>query len=306
MLEKRFRELKPNVSERTIKTYATNIRRLRKVDKHLDYRPISAYLKSLKPSIASNLLTAVIVFEGKERFGDLYRTLNQLTEERRYQQRFTSAELDSWVTVQKIREGIRRAKFEVDRLQLLTVKKHKSHHLQILVGYLLLRFYNEMHWRADIVSVRLGKHTGQNYFYAGKFYLNKFKTSRKFKERGLLPLIYTPSPSLAKLIRQYLAVREAQDMSHDYFLFNKSKRPVQRSAFYDLMTRVTFKYIGKKLSVSMLRHIYATEFLAGDPSLAAKQKMLRGYMQLSLDTFESYARRGDDGKLATGPTPHFP
>jgi hypothetical protein len=170
---------------------------------------------------------------------------------------------------------------------------------------MLLRLYSELHWRADIVSVRLGKHVGKNYFYMGKFYLNTFKTSKKFKSRGLLPLIFTPSPSLAKLIRQYLEVRKAQKFDHDYFLFNKSGRPVQRSAFYDLMTRTTFKYVGKKLSVSMLRHIYITEYLAGNPSLAAKQKMLRGFMQLSLDTFESYGRRAPDGRLVSTPkSPH--
>ena len=301
MLEKRLLVLKPNVSDRTIKTYATNIRRLRKIDENLAYQPISAYLKTLKPSLASNLLTSVIVLEGNERFGKLYQTLNKLTEEQRYNQEFTNRELDSWSTVRQIRDGVRRARFDVDRLELLKAKKHKSTHLQILTSYMLLRLYSEFHWRADIVSVRLGKVTGHNYFYMGKFYLNSFKTSKKFKARGLLPLVFTPSPSLAKLIRQYLDVRKAQNLDHDYFLFNKSRRPVQRSAFYDLMTRTTFKYIGKKLSVSMLRHIYITEFLAGNQSLADKQKKLRGFMQLSLDTFESYGRRGPDGRLVTGP-----
>ena len=49
----------------------------------------------------------------------------------------------------------------------------------------------------------------------------------------------------------------------------------------------------------MLRHIYATHFLASDPSLSEKRKFLNGMMQLNLETLESYARRGDNGKLVT-------
>ena len=301
MLEKRFRQLKPNVSVRTIMTYSANIRRLRKIDKDLNYQAISSYLKTLPPMQAVNLLTSVVVFEGKERYGDLYKTLCKLAEEQRYSQKFSKAELDNWTTVSKFREGIRRCKFDVDRLQLLTVKKRRPTHLQILVGYILLKFYNEFHWRSDIVSVRIGKHTGNNYYHAGQFYLNSFKTSKKFKQRGLLPMIYTPSQSLSKLIRKFIEVRNAQNMKHDYFLWNVNMNPMSRDGFYAYMCRLTFKYVGVRLSSNMLRHIYATEFLAGDPTLQEKQNILRGMMQLSLSTFESYGRRNENGKLAAKP-----
>ena len=301
MLEKRLRTLKPKVSDRTILTYATNIRRLRKISPNLDYGEISQFLKTKSPSQAANLLTSVIVLEGRERFGELYKTLNQEAEDVRGNQNFTNSEINNWVTIRQIRKGIERAKFDVNRLGLLEARKHKQPHLTILIRYLLLKFYNEFHWRSDIVSVKVGKHTGENYFHNGKFYLNKFKTSEKFRKRGMLPLVYTPSRGLGLLIKKFLAVRKAQGIEHDYFLFNRSLKPVKRSAFFELMSRATEKYIGKRLGSSMLRHIYATNFLAGDPTLKQKKKFLHDMMQLSLETFESYARRGKDGRLATKP-----
>lgn len=300
MSRERFRKLKPHVSERTITTYVTNIKRLRKIDKNLEYGPISQYLKTMKPQAGANLLTAVIVLEGHDRFGKLYKTLNQEAESVRYAQKFTDREYNNWVTVRQIREGIRRAKFDVDRLNALKPVKHKRPTITTLIQYLLLNMYQELHWRSDAVSIKVGKHTGENYFHDGKFYLNKFKTSRKFKQRGLLPVVYTPSRSLGKLIKQYLAVREAQGVDHDYFLITRALKPIKRSAFFEIMTRATFRYVGKKLSTSMLRHIYATHFLASNPSLIDKKKFLHGMMQLNLDTFESYARR-IDGKLAANP-----
>ena len=301
MLAKRFRELKPNVSDRTIQTYVSNMKRLRKISPTLEYEAISQFLKTKSPQQAANILTSVIVLEGRERFGKLFKMFLSEAEAMRGSQSFTKSEINNWATIRQIREGIRRAKFDVDRLQLLEPKKHKPHDLTTLIRYLLLKFYNEFHWRSDIVSVKVGKHTGENYFYDGKFYLNKFKTSRKFAQRKLLPLVYTPSRGLGALLKKYLAVRKAQELDHDYFLFNRSLKPVKRSAFFELMSRTTEKYVGKKLSSSMLRHIYATHFLANDPTLKEKQKFLRDMMQLKLETFESYARRGNDGKLATNP-----
>ena len=71
-LERRLRELKPDASVNTIKTYRNNILRLRRISPTLDYPEISNYLKKLSPTIARNLLTAVIVLEGRERYGKLF------------------------------------------------------------------------------------------------------------------------------------------------------------------------------------------------------------------------------------------
>lgn len=299
MSRERFRKLKPDVSERTIMTYVTNTKRLRKISPTLDYGIISEYLKAMKPQQAANLLTAIIVLEGPDRFGKLYKTFNKEAESVRYNQQFSNREYNNWATVREIREGIRRARFDVDRLEALKPVKHPRTTLTMLTQYLLLRMYEELHWRSDAVSIKVGKHTGENYYHDGKFYLNKFKTSRKFKQRNMLPVVYKPGRSLAKLIKQYLAVREAQGVDHDYFLFGRTLQPIKRSAFFEVMTRATKRYVGKKLSTSMLRHIYATHFLASDPSLSEKRKFLNGMMQLNLETLESYARRDDHGKLVT-------
>ena len=290
MLEQRFKQLKPNVRPATIKTYAANVRRLRKISPTLEYHAIAQYLKQMTPTSASNLLTSIVVLEGRERFGRLFEELIADADKMRGSQTFTRAELANWSSSRAIKKGLERAKFDVQRLGLLEVKKHKAHPLQTLVQYLVLRFYSEFHWRSDLVSIQIGKHTGKNYFHNGIFIMNDFKTSRKFKDRGLLPLIFTPSRSLAQLLRKYIEVRNEQNIDHDYLLFNKSMKPIKRDTFYKFLTRATFKYIGKKLGTSRLRHIYITEFLSGNPSLRAKQKMLRGMMQLSLEMFESYGR----------------
>ena len=290
-LEKRLRLLKPKVRPTTIRTYATNIRRLRKIDSNLEYGPISQYLKSLAVTNALNLLTAVIVLEGRERYGVLFDSLAESANKVRGSQEFTPAEREAWTSSKEIKKGIARAKFDVDRLKLLEPKKHSRANLHILIQYLVLRFHAEFQWRSDLPSIRIGQHRGENYYFGGKFIMNKFKTSKHFARRKLLPLVFTPSRSLNNLLQQFLEVRAAQGIKHDYLIFNRSLNPVRRDAYFKLLSSTSFKYIGKKFGASQFRHIFTTEFMAGNPTLQEKQKKMRGLMQLSLETFESYSRR---------------
>ena len=253
---------------------------------------MSQYLKTLPVVNALNLLTSVIVLEGRERYGVLFDDFSEAAHRVRGSQEFTPTEREKWTSTKDIKAGIKRAKFEVDKHDLLTPKKHSRKNLHTLVQYLVLRFHSEFHWRSDLPSVRIGKHRGENYYYNGQFYMSNFKTSGYFRKRRVhLPLIFTPSRSLAKLLRQFLEVRAAQGIEHDYLLFNRSLKPVQRNAYYKLISNATFRFIGKRFGSSLFRHIYVTQFLSKNPSLQEKQAKLRSLMQLQLSTFESYARR---------------
>jgi hypothetical protein len=287
-LEKRFRQLKPKVKPKTIKTYATSIRRLRKVSPNLDYEPVSQYLKKLSVSNALNLLTAVIVLEGRERYGRLFDQFAEDAFRARNSQQFTPAEREKWTSSAEIKKAIERIKFEVQKHDLLTVRKHPPRKLRYLVQYLVLSFHAELQWRSDLPSVLVGRHRGKNYFFNGKFFLNQFKTAKFYRK---LPAVFTPSRKLGKLLRQYLEVRAAQELDHDALLFNTKMKPIKRNAFYKFLMSTTKQFVGKGFGVSMMRHVYVTEFLAKNPSLLEKKNKLKQMMQLRVERLESYARR---------------
>ena len=213
MLRERFKKLRPHLKDSTIGTYVSSIRRLKKIDKNLDYAPISNYIRQLPVNIGVSILSALIVLEGRHRFGRLYDGLIDDASKLRGQQRFTKTELQNWSSSKEIREGIRRIKFDVDRMDLLSrPRSMKPSEFAVLQQYLVLRFYSEFHFRSDLVSIRLGKHIGQNYLYGGKIYLNKFKTADKFAAQQKLPLTYTPSRGLGTLLRKFIDIRERQDI----------------------------------------------------------------------------------------------
>ena len=294
-LTRRFRELKPKASELTIKTYKNNILRLRRVSNDLRYPEISNYLKKLNPVIARNLLTAVIVLEGRARFGPLYDGLIAEARNLRGTQTFSQAERSNWSSVKAINAGLARAKFDVDRLRLLETRKLNGKEYQILQTYFVLRFHSEFHWRSDLASIRIGHHPGENYLLNGKFYLNKFKTAKHFARKKLLPLVFTPLKGLGTLLRKFLAVRAAQDLGDtDYLLTNRKKQPFTRSAYQKFLASGSYRYVGKRLGPSMWRKIYVTDYLKLNPGLSKKKKKMREMMQLSLETHESYARMNLD------------
>ena len=291
-MEARFRKLKPNLRESSIRTYAANVRRLQKVDKHLDYGPISTYLKQLPVSIAVNLLTALIVLEGRTRFGGLYDDLSRDAEKIRGNQRFTPSELKNWTSSLEVKKGIKRIKFEVEKLKLLLEPRPlKSNEFQILQHLVVLSFYHEFHFRSDLVTIRLGHHKGQNMYKNDTIYLNQFKTDKHFARRGLLPLKFTPSRGLKALLRKFIYIRSLQkEIDHDYLICNRSWKPFKRGTFYKYISGITWRYIGKRFGTTMMRHIYISEFLNTNPSLEARKRFMYGMQQLQLETQEAYRR----------------
>ena len=290
-LAARFKKLRPHLKDSTVRTYVSSINRLKKVDKHLDYAPISNYLKSLPVNTATSVLSALIVLEGRERFGRLYDSLVEDNEKMRGHQRFSDAELKNWTSSKEIKEGIQRIRFEVTKLGLLDrPRKLNAKEFQILQHLLVLTFYSEFHFRSDLVTVRLGKHTGENYFHGGKLYLNKFKTAKQFKTRGLLPQIFTPSRRLGALLRKFVDIRKRQDIKHDFLICNMKWKPFKRDTFYKYLSGITWKYIGKRFGTSMLRKVYITEFLAKGPGLHERKKFMYSMQQLSMEQQEEYRR----------------
>ena len=100
--------------------------RLRRISSSLNYPEVSNYLKKLNPTIARNLLTSVIVLEGRERYGRLYDGLITEARELRGTQTFSQAERANWSSVKAINAGLARAKFDVDRLRLLETGKQRG------------------------------------------------------------------------------------------------------------------------------------------------------------------------------------
>ena len=105
-LRRRFREIKPNATNSTIRVYAAGMRRLYKVSEKLDYHEIANYIRPMSATRARTILTLLIVFEGRERFGRLYDGVIHEAAQQEGNQRFSEAEYANWTNTKAINSGI--------------------------------------------------------------------------------------------------------------------------------------------------------------------------------------------------------
>jgi len=92
-----------------------------------------------------------------------------------------------------------------------------------------------------------------NYYKAGKFYFNRYKTADKYG----LQVIDVPK-DLQTLLKKWMKMNDT-----DYLLFSSNRQPLSSPQ----INRILNKVFQKRVSVDMLRHIYLTNHYKNIPAL---------------------------------------
>ena len=116
-----------------------------------------------------------------------------------------------------------------------------------------------------------------NYYKAGKFYFNRYKTARKY---GLQTL--DVPKELQVLLRKWIKMNDT-----DYLLFSTNKKPLSSPQINRILNKV---FDGLHISVDMLRHIYLTDLYKHMPALKDMEKTANE-MSHSLSTALTYIKR---------------
>jgi hypothetical protein len=98
-----------------------------------------------------------------------------------------------------------------------------------------------------------------NYYKAGKFYFNRYKTADKYG----LQTIDVPK-DLQALLKKWIKMNDT-----DYLLFSSNKKPLSSPQ----ITRILNKIFGRKISVDLLRHFYLTNYYKDIPKLSQMEKL---------------------------------
>jgi hypothetical protein len=115
-----------------------------------------------------------------------------------------------------------------------------------------------------------------NYYKAGKFYFNKYKTDSTYG----LQVIDIPKP-LDKILKKWNKIN-----INDYVLYSTNGNRLSSPQ----ITRILNKVFGKNVSTSMLRHIYLTDVYKDVPALEKMQKLATS-MSHSVATAMEYIKR---------------
>ena len=99
-----------------------------------------------------------------------------------------------------------------------------------------------------------------NYYKAGKFYFNRYKTAAKYG----LQVVEVPQ-NLQTLLKRWIKM----NTESNYLLFSSNKNPLSSPQ----INRILNKIFGKNISCDVLRHVYLTNYYKNIPKLTDMEKL---------------------------------
>ena len=281
---------KPDLSPNSVITYVAHIKRVRIHAPELSGKKVLKYLDGLKPHIANQLISAVVA--RYPRFRQHVTRYRKLAEKYRDEnaQKGTEKQRENWTSIASIKRAVRLMRRELKQFGF-------TRDSRLTMAFLSWSIMLEHTMRNDLPSLKIAetsKDAGgpENYYVVslGQIWLNKFKTAKAFKRRGLLPLKLQLKKPLKLLIMRYLRSRK----DSNFLISQPDGRPFSKSAFRNLLLNSSKKYLGVKIGSTQMRHIVLSEFLAKDPSLLQRKSMARSMQQIKLETQLSYQIRDID------------
>jgi len=290
-LEKRIKKTR-TIKEISLKTYIRNLNNLYEIVEDgedfdsltwlLDYEKIYDYLETLTTTTKKNYYTAILVAlstnpkisaQVKDLYeDDLNMSADEYMEEMKTQ-KLTPKQEKNWVRLSILQEIVK--KRGVDATKLLEKPDWNTRDFQKFQLYIIGLLYTEIEpMRNDYADMKVitkmewsklsskDKSEGDlNYIVVDKdgdfhFNINTYKTDKTYGER-YLPV--EPNSTLSNAISLWLERNKT-----GWFLITRDRRPLNPNVLTKAINRVFEPDTGKKISSTLLRHIYLSERYVAD------------------------------------------
>ena len=256
-------ELFNNISASSKKLYTHNLKKLNQDQeiKNLNFlknkENILEQLESKKPNTKRTYLISIVSAvknsenkQIKKLYEYYYPMLEQLNKELLDNTKKTDKEVDNWISEEELKEVIENCDAIIEEIK--TKRKIDDKQYEALLNCLILSLYTKIAPRRslDYIEMVVSKpeeNQTTNYYYQGKFYFNRFKTQRKYKQQ----IIDIP-PSLDQIIKLYMKFKKGES---NKLLINVKGVGFKTST--DMSNRLN-KIFGSKVSSSMLRKQFLT------------------------------------------------
>ena len=310
-----IRVYKPLLKDNSLDVYLRNLKivyqQLKKTDDlptDIDflnsYTKINAFIDTMKPNTRKGYLTSIIVASlayNNQQLYDIYnpiyeKTINEINKQISTQTKSTT-QTENWETLDNLHKVLISYKNTLDDKGIFDltdtdISKADFKLLQkYVVGMLYIGSADNPPLRLDYAPMRVlsrnvyndisidDQHinylviTGKN---KKEFVLNDYKTMGAYGQK-IIPV----SPIVNKVLNVWLHYNTG-----DYLLVNSKNHVLTSNGLTKLITS-TFEPTGKKISVSMLRHIFISEMFPAD---AEKRQKIADLMAHSVNTQTDYAK----------------
>ena len=273
-LKEYLKSKRPNLSTGSLSTYKSILSNLyskfhngEKKDVDIkffsnNYKEILNHLKDIDPVKRKTTLSALVVICDddickyyREPMMDDIKTAKSIAVE----QKMTDKQKDNWVTQDQVREKYNdlydslKLKLVSKKIDAKTLNDFSDLLLLALTSGIFIPPRRSLDW-AEMMVKGYDKKT-DNYILKGKFYFNKYKTSKTYGTE----IIDIPA-DLQVLLKKYISYLPS---SQEYLFVNGKGGKIT-----SVKVAITLnKIFGKNVSVNNLRHSYITEKYKGMPAL---------------------------------------
>jgi hypothetical protein len=277
---------RPKLSVSSLKTYVSILSNIyKKMRGHDgiswfsdDSKKVLEYMDTKNDQTKKTSLSALFVLTGKQEYKDVMTTVMNAVNLKYKEQKKTPKQEDNWMTSEEIK-AVYDSQHENALLMLSTKKKFDDGKF---IEYLLVAFLSGVimppRRSMDYGEMKIRNYNSKedNYYKAGKFFFNKYKTSSTY---GLQTL--DVPKELNTLLKKWVKLN-----SNDYMLYSTNDNKLSSPQ----INRILNEAFGKAVSTNMLRHIYLTDRYKDVPAIA-KMENLAEQMGHSVSTAMEYVKR---------------
>jgi hypothetical protein len=155
-IRKRIKEARPHLSAQTVKTYAYNVERLKKLVGNYTFEKeaskVEKAVKELKASVGRTLVNSAIVYNGGEtpKLSKLKAMLDSAYLDNVRTQKKTPKDTKKWITPSDVSTVVKAVRAEVRRKGLAQKKEVSVRERELLQINLLIQFYEKNPIRNEI------------------------------------------------------------------------------------------------------------------------------------------------------------
>jgi hypothetical protein len=184
---------RPNLSASSLKTYSSVLKNLQKNmgGEGIEWfsnndRDVLEYLKDKTPQTKKTILSALFVLTKQQSFKDVMMTVMKSVNDTNKEQKKNVKQEENWMSVTEIKE-----KYEPLLVKIKKMLSNKSIlNESTMMGFLLVSFLGGVvkdlppRRSQDYTELKIRNYTKKdNYYKAGKFYFNVYKTAKTYDYR---------------------------------------------------------------------------------------------------------------------------
>jgi len=282
ILKKIIREKRPNIADSSVRTYSSLLKNLYYRDEKNKDKPIDLnwfkdsdnvlpLLEDKTPQTRkTNLAAMIVLLDGKapKKYVDMMNTDADKTKENYEKQEKTDKQEQNWIDYEDVVD-LWNSRYKKMKTILYNSEPKDKREKQELSRFMAQTvtggiFFTPRRSEWIYVKVRNYDPKTDNYLDMknNEFVFQKYKTAKQYGEERV---------TFPKEFKAILA-RYIKCVDNDYLLFNKNEAPMTNVN----LTQSLNSIYGKKISTTMLRHIYLSHKFKDMPSLVELQDTAKG------------------------------